>query len=45
MVRITVYDYDDERIQVLCEKYNLTEAEVIELLLDNVDGSEDIVFM
>jgi len=37
MERINVYDYDSERIDDLCEKHNLTTAELIELLLDNCD--------
>lgn len=44
MQRVSVYDYDDERIQELCDRYGLTEPEVIEALLDNVEGSEDIIF-
>ena len=44
MTRIQVYDYDEERIDHICEEYNLTEPEIIELLLDYVDGQEDEVF-
>lgn len=41
MTSITIYDYDDERIEKICEKYDLRPHEVIELLLDNVDESEE----
>lgn len=45
MTRITVYDVEAERIERLCEKYDLTEAELIELVLDNIDEyEEDAVF-
>ena len=37
MKQITIYDYDDERIDELCNKYNLAPHELIELLLDNCD--------
>ena len=37
MKQITIYDYDDERIDELCAKYNLETHELIELLLDNCD--------
>lgn len=45
MKRINVYDYDAERIEKICEKYDLYEPQVIELLLDNiVEAEEDIIF-
>lgn len=44
MKNITVYDYDDERIQQICDRYDLREAEVIELILDEIEGSEDSIF-
>ena len=44
MTNVRIYDYDMERIDKICEKYDLTEHEVIELLLDSVEGEEDEVF-
>lgn len=44
MTKITVYDYDAERIEKICEKFDLSEHEVIELLLDHVEGEEEVVF-
>ena len=37
MKQINVYDYDDERIDELCEKFDLMPFEVIEILLDNAE--------
>lgn len=45
MKNITVYDYDEERINELCEKYDMSEYEVVELLLDNIEGQEATVFI
>lgn len=45
MKNITVYDYDEERINELCEKYDMSEYEVVELLLDNIEGQEETVFI
>ncbi len=41
MTKIEVYDYDAKRIKKLCEEFDLTEAEVIESLFDNLDWDED----
>lgn len=40
MKQITVYDYDDDRIDELCERYNLRPHELIEILLDNCDEND-----
>lgn len=45
MKNITVYDSDEERINELCEKYDMSEYEVVELLLDNIEGQEETVFI
>lgn len=44
MKDITIYDLDYERIDEICEDYDLTVHEVVEILLDNVSGMEDEVF-
>lgn len=44
MTAINIYDTDDKRIDRLCDKYDLTTPELIEILLDNVEGEEDEIF-
>ncbi len=45
MTNILVYDTEERRIQQWCEKYDLTEAEVVELILDQIDpDTEDDIF-
>lgn len=44
MKRINIYDYDDERIDNICERFDMMPHEVIEILLDIVDGEEDEYF-
>lgn len=45
MTRIEVYDIDAMRIEILADKYDTTISEIIEMMLDNIDKSEeDYVF-
>ena len=44
MKRIEIYDTDDERIDDICEKFNMWPFEVIEILLDIVNGEEEEYF-
>ena len=44
MTRITVYDYDEERIERICEEKGLTEWELIELLLDEYENGVMTIF-
>ena len=37
MRRIEIYDDDMDRIQDICNKLDMTEAEVIEMLLDEYE--------
>ena len=37
MRRIEIYDDDMDRIQDIAEKFDMTEAEVIEMLLDEYE--------
>lgn len=37
MKTINVYDTDEQRIAEICEKNDITEAELIETLLDNCE--------
>lgn len=34
MTRISVYDTDSKRIDRICDEHDITEAELIEVLLD-----------
>lgn len=40
MKKIYVYDSEEKRIDEICEKYDISEAELIEALLDNVTDEE-----
>lgn len=44
MTTITIYDTDSERIKRICERFSLTESEVIEMILDSIEGNEEEVF-
>lgn len=41
MKRIEVYDYSCSRIEDIAAKFDLTVAEVIEIMLDNIDPDEE----
>ena len=45
MTKITIYDYEAELIEKLCEKYDTTEAEIICAVFGNltVDDIEEIL--
>lgn len=40
MQNILVYDTDAKRIDKICDRYDVTEAELIETLLDNVTDED-----
>lgn len=40
MKNILVYDIEANRIDEICDKYDVTEAELIATLLDNVTDEE-----
>ena len=40
MQNILVYDTEAKRIDKICDKYDVTEAELIETLLDNVTDED-----
>lgn len=40
MKTITVYDTEEKRIESISERYGLTEAEVIEIVLDYIYDSD-----
>ena len=40
MQNILIYDVEANRIDKICDKYDITEAELIEALLDNVTDDE-----
>lgn len=44
MIDIRIYELDRERIDDICDDYDLTPAEVVEILLDNAEGSEELIF-
>lgn len=44
MIAIMVYDTDKDRIEQICEKHNLTESEVIEMLLDYTEQEAEDIF-
>lgn len=44
MKAIMVYDTDKDRIEQICEKNNLTESEVIEMLLDYTEQETEDIF-
>ena len=43
MMSINSYDIEGQRIEELCEEYDITEAELVEALINAVDdGTVDI---
>ena len=40
MQNVLVYDIEAKRIDEICDKYDITEAELIETLLDNVSDED-----
>ena len=40
MQKIEVYTEDSERIEKLCEEYDITEANLIQILLDAVENGD-----
>jgi len=40
MMKIEVYTEDAERIEKLCEEYDMTEANIIQILLDAVENGD-----
>ena len=40
MKTIAVYDYEAKKIDEICFKYDTTEAELIEALLENISDDE-----
>ena len=40
MKKIEVYTEDSERIENLCEEYDITEANLIQILLDAVENGD-----
>lgn len=40
MKTITIYDYEAQKIDEICSRYDITEAELIEALLENVNVEE-----
>ena len=40
MQNILVYDTEAKRIDQICDRYDVTEAELIETLLDNVTDED-----
>ena len=44
MTTISVYDTDEKRIEAICERFDMTEAEVIEFMLDVVDQEGEDFF-
>lgn len=44
MKNISVYDIEESRLEKICETYNLTTAEAIEMMLDYIEGNEQEVF-
>jgi len=41
MKTIGIYDYDYERIEKVCEDNDMSEHELVELLLDNLDDLKE----
>ncbi len=41
MTRVEIYDYSCSRIEDIAAKFDLTVAEVIEIMLDNIDADEE----
>ena len=41
MKTIRIYDYDYERIAKVCEDNDMSEHELVELLLDNLDDLKE----
>lgn len=44
MKYVNCYDDDCDRIEKICDKYDLDEIEVIAMLLDYISGEEDLIF-
>jgi len=43
MTKITIYDHDEERIDAITEKYDLSDSMLINILLDAIeDGDIDL---
>ena len=40
MQNILIYDVEAKRINEICKKYGVTEAELIEALLDNITNED-----
>lgn len=40
MQNILIYDVEAKRIDEICDKYDITEAELIEALLDNATDED-----
>ena len=45
MKRIMVYDDSADYIEELSERYDMTEAEIVDILIDIVSGEEDDYFL
>ena len=41
MQDIRIFDNDMDRINAICEKYDISDYDVIEILLDSVDDEDD----
>ena len=45
MTNIEIYDVDMSRMEGIVDRYDITVAEVIEIMLDNIDtDEEELVF-
>lgn len=44
MKAITIYDSDSDRIEKISDKYGLTTAEIIEMILDYIEEEETDIF-
>lgn len=40
MKAINIYDIEAERIETLCEKHDISEAELMQAILDALDNNE-----
>lgn len=45
MKRIMVYDDSADYIEELSDRYDMTEAEIVDILIDVVSGEEDDYFL
>lgn len=45
MKRIMVYDDSADYIEELSDRYDMTEAEIVDILIDVVAGQEDDYFL